>query len=305
MAVRLDDETERMSGSDRTWHRPARRPSWLLVALAALAVGGGVVFVGWDDLTARNSRPGLRVEGDDTERGADGDDEVGGSTDETTPVDPLRGGPAHNQIWSLAVADDGTVWAGTDRGLSRFDGQEWTTDTSGGSPGVDSVISVTTTRDGDVWATTEGAGGVSRLDGEDWTRYAGDHGLPRFVTSVAVADDDTVWASSPEALYRFEDDRWVRATTYRGAGRATVTSVAAAADGAVWTTTYEGLARFDGRSWRRYTTADGLASDAIAVAAVAVADDGTVWVGTREGLSRLADGEWTTYTARGGPAGGV
>ena len=39
----------------------------------------------------------------------------------------VRDGLADNNVGSILQADDGSVWAATSRGVSRFDGRTWTT----------------------------------------------------------------------------------------------------------------------------------------------------------------------------------
>jgi len=79
-------------------------------------------------------------------------------------------GLADDQIFSIAVGSEGTLWVGTrEGGVSRFDGETWTTFTvADGLP--DSIISSLTVGPGEtVWAGTYAS--VSRLDGERWTTF--------------------------------------------------------------------------------------------------------------------------------------
>ena len=68
-------------------------------------------------------------------------------------------GLAGNVVYSIAQAQDGTLWFGTDKGASRFDGETWRTYRHGllGSH----VYAITLTDDGSVWFGTKG--GVGRL----------------------------------------------------------------------------------------------------------------------------------------------
>ncbi len=64
-------------------------------------------------------------------------------------------GLAGNIVYSIAQAEDGTLWFGTNRGLSRFDGSNWT-NYQHGLPAPD-VYAITLGGDGKVWAATKGA----------------------------------------------------------------------------------------------------------------------------------------------------
>ena len=64
-------------------------------------------------------------------------------------------GLAGNIVYSIAQAADGTLWFGTNRGLSRFDGSAWT-NYRHGLPSPD-VYAVALGDDGQVWVGTKGA----------------------------------------------------------------------------------------------------------------------------------------------------
>ena len=66
---------------------------------------------------------------------------------------------AGNVVYSIAQEEDGTLWFGTDRGVSRFDGDTWQT-FSHGLPGQH-VYALGVESNGTIWAGTKGA--VTRL----------------------------------------------------------------------------------------------------------------------------------------------
>lgn len=71
------------------------------------------------------------------------------------PRCPLTDDPLTTIEGPLAVSEDGTLWAGTETGLARFDGEQWTTyrkhsaHRSGTGP-----VSLAVDEDGTVWAGT-------------------------------------------------------------------------------------------------------------------------------------------------------
>lgn len=64
-------------------------------------------------------------------------------------------GLAGNIVYSIAQAADGTLWFGTNHGLSRFDGSTWT-NYRHGLPSAD-VYAIALSDDGQVWVGTKGA----------------------------------------------------------------------------------------------------------------------------------------------------
>ncbi len=71
-------------------------------------------------------------------------------------------GLAGDIVYSMAQAQDGTLWFGTDRGISRFDGENWTTFSHGLVNRH--IYAIVVGDDGTVWAGTKGA--VTKLSPE-------------------------------------------------------------------------------------------------------------------------------------------
>ncbi|MCG8104825.1 MAG: hypothetical protein N0C91_20905, partial [Candidatus Thiodiazotropha endolucinida] len=73
-----------------------------------------------------------------------------------------------NRPYSIAMEPSGVLWIGTNNGLSRFDGNEWTT--FGRNDGFSdlNVYAVVVTPNGEIWAGTKGAVvrlGINKGDG--------------------------------------------------------------------------------------------------------------------------------------------
>ena len=155
-------------------------------------------------------------------------------------------------VQTIAVAPDGTVWAGCacpDGGadcLAHFDGRAW--QVVHPVPGAGSVgaIDIAIAPDGDVWVALmeqpAGTSLIARLRGSRWTVYDGADGVPDGVGSLAVAADGTVWAGG------------------------------------------NGIARFDGRAWTVLQPNHWFGP-------ISTAPDGTVFVVGPSGLHRLAQGD--------------
>lgn len=109
--------------------------------------------------------------------------------------------------WILALVADasGHVWVGTAAGLSRFDGQQWTTFTTedGLADGV--IYSLAVDSQGQVWARS--SNGLSRFDGQRWTSYwfEGISG-----SELTVAPNGDVWCDGygDVLLARFDGQDW-------------------------------------------------------------------------------------------------
>lgn len=204
------------------------------------------------------------------------------------------------RVTALALAWDGDVWAGTDRGLYRL--------RTGQPAGVsyqrvaDDLSSMILSLDfdletGDLWAATPY--GVGRVYGGAWQPVRN----PPPGQPACVLTPGTDGAGGlPPALVLAEDHVWVGASTglYRvGMGRHrallapspedglsnSVQAICVAASG-VWAGAARGLARFDEDRWRGYDV-DALPVEDVRALLPGTGD--TLWLGSgASGLYRLA-----------------
>ena len=114
---------------------------------------------------------------------------------------------ADGWISSLAADASGNVWVGTSAGLSRFDGQQWTTFTRPDGLVDGEIYSLAVDGQGQVWAGGRYGKGLSHFDGQHWTRYQFE-GLRG--NAVAVAPNGDVWCTGfgDFLLARFDGQDW-------------------------------------------------------------------------------------------------
>jgi ligand-binding sensor domain-containing protein len=100
-----------------------------------------------------------------------------------------------NYVISIAVDDDGSVWAGTwGGGLSHFDGKEWRTFTMADGLPSNHVFMLKKI-DGVLWVGTNH--GLAKYDGKAFTKYGTGDGLfSDNVFSLAFGADGTTWVGS-------------------------------------------------------------------------------------------------------------
>jgi ligand-binding sensor domain-containing protein len=124
-------------------------------------------------------------------------------------------GLVDDDVSSLAVAPDGKVWIATSWGVSCYDpgaarlgagGEAWTSYGPEHGLAERGIRFIDVAPDGTVWVSYWGwTEGISRFagpttstgDGQTWTTYDEDDGLPsNSVTSIAVAPDSALWVST-------------------------------------------------------------------------------------------------------------
>ncbi|HHH36940.1 MAG TPA: regulator [Gammaproteobacteria bacterium] len=116
-----------------------------------------------------------------------------------------QGKPTYNPnyVFSVLVADDDTVWAGTwGGGVSRFDGHKWHNLTRREGLAGDIVYSIAQDSDGVLWFGTNG--GLSRYDGRHWHNYGRADGLgDENIYAVAATSGGDVWVGTRGEVARF------------------------------------------------------------------------------------------------------
>ena len=115
-----------------------------------------------------------------------------------------EGAPTYNPnyVFSIHVASDQTVWAGTwGGGVSHFDGKKWTNLTSKDGLAGDIVYSIVQDHKGVFWFGTNK--GVSRYDGKTWRNFDNKTGLlDNNVYALAVAPNGDIWVGTKRGVTR-------------------------------------------------------------------------------------------------------
>lgn len=96
---------------------------------------------------------------------------------------------------AIAQTPDGYLWLGTDEGLVRFDGVQFTSFNTENTKALrhNDVSSLCVTRSGALWIGTKG-GGVSLFRGNEFKTFTTEDGLPENgILSLGAGDSDEVW----------------------------------------------------------------------------------------------------------------
>ena len=114
------------------------------------------------------------------------------------------GSPTYNPnyVFSILVAADQSIWAGTwGGGVSRFDGAKWTNYTVKDGLAGDIVYSIAQDAKGVLWFGT--SAGLTRYDGKRWTSVDRRTGLlDNNVYALAVAPNGDIWAGTKRGVAR-------------------------------------------------------------------------------------------------------
>jgi ligand-binding sensor domain-containing protein len=214
------------------------------------------------------------------------------------------------EVNTLAVAPDGSLWAGVGCSVQRFDGKGWQNMATCEELPTGNVMAIEIVPNGDAWVAT--SFGLAHYDGKAWDFY------DKLPYSIIGTVDGAVWISGWEGrqdsnyIARFDGEDW---TTFRSADAFPGPFVAqdVTDDGRLWGTVLDGgLAAFmgpswsDGGSWSVYTVPDPYVEE---FGPATRAPDGTLWLRTDNGLVRFdppaegaergAEEAWTAYAPEG------
>lgn len=122
-------------------------------------------------------------------------------TNEFTPADGLQ----REIINSLLIDKSGSIWIATDKGVSVFDGINWTTYTDEDGLANNFVLDIAIDSAGNKWFGT--FDGVSEFDGTSWTNYTMQDGLAgNLVMSIAVDLKGNKWFGTGDGISEMKAD---------------------------------------------------------------------------------------------------
>jgi len=211
-------------------------------------------------------------------------------------------------VTALYETPDGVLWAGTDQGLLRLDGDAWTRvgDSSG------HVRTIVQDATGAVWCGLSG-GGLARLHEGKTTVFRRADGLPSdFVWALDAEPDGTLWIGTfGGGLARWKDGQFLRITTAHGLPSNVICHLADEG-AAFWISSYAGIFRVSKDALGRcadgvdamvdalvISTSDGLATPECSGGfqpAGARTPDGRLWFPTVKGLAVIDPARITPRT---------
>ncbi|WP_254200163.1 ligand-binding sensor domain-containing diguanylate cyclase [Lysobacter sp. MMG2] len=222
-------------------------------------------------------------------------------------------GMPSGHVRAIVVDRDGTVWAGTRRGLVTLDGQGAHAPSAPGLP--QGLITALASIDGALWiGSVEGAhvmrdGRVRRLD------VNGMGGARSVFGFQAVGKD--VWISTDRGLYRYCDGALARVGLEQGLPVDAVFQLVPDRVGNAWVTSNRGVLRIrlealdataDGRTIalpsERFTETDGMPSaqaNGSSAPSAILRRDGSLWLATSAGVAAVDPARMQRYLDRKPP----
>jgi signal transduction histidine kinase/ligand-binding sensor domain-containing protein/CheY-like chemotaxis protein len=192
-------------------------------------------------------------------------------------------GLSGSRVFAIERASDGSLWVGTNNGVSQNEGKGFKENPIGPELTGKNVFAILAEPDGTIWFG--GDFGLARMSNRKLTLFSGEEHLPsRTVLAIARARDGQLWLGTSSGVARFDGRTFtsvqpLQGFTYRG-----VHKIYQAADGAMWFATMQGAVRYDGQAFSRLGMEDGLISND--VRDIVESPSGTLWFATGGGVSR-------------------
>jgi ligand-binding sensor domain-containing protein len=211
-----------------------------------------------------------------------------------------RGGLPDDDVWSLLLDRSGILWIGTASGVSRYDGNTFSSfeipeaNITGHAASL--MWSIAEDRDGNIWFGSNGRG-VFRYDGTNITRFSRQDGLGSDIVQTIVQDRAGVlWFGTRDGgLSRYDGIAFAHSPMGADADGGYVWTMLEDRAGLLWVSLLgDGLYRHDGKSFTHYSTADGLGNTY--VQSILEDRDGTLWVGTSGGMYRFNGKTFSNFT---------
>jgi ligand-binding sensor domain-containing protein/serine phosphatase RsbU (regulator of sigma subunit) len=200
----------------------------------------------------------------------------------------------------------GNLWfATTGGGVSKYDGNSFSTFTTKQGLAYNAVWCILEDRNGNLWFGT--SDGVSKYDGRIFTTFTTEDGLTNNnVLSIAEDKSGNLWFGTHNGgVSKFDGKSFVKFDVQDDLESNSVRSLIEDKKGNIWFgTNSQGVKMYDGTSLKSFTIEDGLSSNTIR--SIVEDEKGNIWFGTYGGGVSVFDGiSFKTYGKKDGLANNI
>ena len=195
-------------------------------------------------------------------------------------------GLPQNTVQAIVQTQDGYLWIGTQEGLARFDGVNFTVFDKENTPAFKSndIRFLVEDRQGRLWISTS-YGLVCRHNGE-FKSFTVNEGLPDNSIGPVVEDaSGNIWIGTAGGLTRFENGYFKTFTAEQGLSRNVIQTLCARADGSVLVGTSAGMQSLRNDQFSSFELPHYV--NVANITAIAETEDRGLWFGTLDGLVRV------------------
>jgi ligand-binding sensor domain-containing protein len=217
-----------------------------------------------------------------------------------------------NDIFCIAIEQNGTKWIGTDAGLATYDGSWTVYNTSNSGLPSNNITCIAIEENGTKWIGT--TYGLAEFYGTNWTVYNRFNSplTSYYISSIAIDENGTKWIgtiSNPHSgisgcLAEFDGIVWTIYQRFNsGLPGNNISTITIDMNGIIWIGTHGsypytsgegGLVAFDDSTWTLYNSSNsGLPYDGAVT--ITIDEEGTLWIGCGIGSLALYNEGDTTF----------
>src|ERR1051326_3655953 len=208
-------------------------------------------------------------------------------------------GLPQDTIRTIAQTTDGYLWLGTDEGLARFDGYEFTVfNKRDGDLPADSVTALAAAADGALWIGT--ASGLTRYRERQFRTFTTKDGLPdNGITELTVDHNGVLWIVAAVYLSRFQDGKFVNYAPEKDVPLTAVRHVHEDRQHVLWIASLNAVLKMENGKFVRVLGESAFQEDFVTL--LNDDGDGNLWIGGGKQLVRRSpDGALRRYDSRDG-----
>lgn len=200
-----------------------------------------------------------------------------------------------DNITSLLIDNNESLWVGTSAGLSRFENGNWSYFTETEGLFNNDIRSLACDQVNNIWIGTRN-NRIVKYDGTVFNTYhvnpeESGEGEMGHIHSITSDLSGNVWAGSCiSGLSKFDGVTWF---DYVNDLRSFVTSSICTEDGDLWIGHYTGAYNYSNGVWIKYSETNGLANNSILC--IDFDQHNNIWFGTEHGISKFDGISWTNY----------
>ncbi|RYM35148.1 T9SS type A sorting domain-containing protein [Brumimicrobium glaciale] len=161
-------------------------------------------------------------------------------------------------LTGLSRAGNGNLWFDVyEKGISKFDGTQWTSFTRSNSAIPDSNVAfVRESENGDVWMVSSDLKNLIKYDGLNWNVYnSSNTSLPDYLGEFVFDSNGSIWMRSYNlGLLNFDGTNVAYYLTNNSPIlNNEITDIVIDTNDNIWLSSYNGISKFDGQTWITYT----------------------------------------------------
>jgi signal transduction histidine kinase/ligand-binding sensor domain-containing protein len=206
-------------------------------------------------------------------------------------------GLPQDTIRAIGQTTDGYLWLGTDEGLARFDGYDFTVFTKETSKlPSNSITALCAGPNGSLWVGT--GAGLTLYENKEFHNYTTKDGLPDdTIIQVFIDHTGTVWIVSGTDLVKFDDHKFTVLAAGKDVPLSTVRTVYEDRHHTLWVAGFGGVLKKTANGFRKVLET----SPADAVTRLAMDEHDNLWIGGSSGMIvRYTDGRTRLFDTRDG-----